>query len=478
MLNRTARTFPAGGRDGPARAGPQSRREEFFGYGPGAPNVNLTAIRHTSSKALSTKALERLMSVQEDVVRIAKSSREASRQGATLPMSVKAKILTDAAGKLRDRRRYLQEENKKDLETARAKGLSSAMLDRLTLSDKVIDQTADGLDEIAAFPDPVGEIVHMWTRPNGMRVGRMRIPLGVIGIIYESRPNVTADAGALCLKAGNAVILRGGSEAINSNLAIVGLFKEALRENAGSEDLVNMIPVTDREAVLHLLKLEDYIDLIIPRGGEDLIRFVAENSKIPVIKHYKGVCHLYADAAADLDMAVKLTLNSKVQRPGVCNALETLLVHQSLADKFLPLVSQELGAAGVELRGCERSKALVPSMKPATEEDWYAEYLDLILAVRVVDNIDQAIDHIAKYGSLHTESIVTQDYFAAQKFLREVNSSSVIVNASTRMSDGYAYGLGAEIGISTTKLHSFGPMGVEDLTTTKFVVLGEGQIRE
>jgi len=402
----------------------------------------------------------------------------AAREAANLSMTAKEKILVEMAGKLRERRPFLQEENSKDLEAGKAKGLSSAMLDRLTLSDKVIEQTAAGLEEIAAFPDPVGEIVRMWPRPNGMRVGRMRIPLGVVGVIYESRPNVTADAGALCLKAGNAVILRGGSEAIRSSTAIVGLFKQTLRENGVSEDIVNLLPTTDREAILHMLKLEELIDLIIPRGGEELIRFVASNSRIPVIKHYKGVCHLYVDAAADLDMAVKLTFNAKVQRPGVCNSLETLLVHQEVADRFLPVAAKRLSEAGVELRGCERSRALVPSMKPATEEDWYAEYLDLILAVRIIDSIDEAMSHIAKYGSLHTESIVTRDYDAAQRFLREVNSSSVIVNASTRMSDGYVYGLGAEVGISTTKIHSYGPMGVEDLTTTKFIVLGDGQIRE
>ncbi|MBM4327033.1 MAG: glutamate-5-semialdehyde dehydrogenase [Deltaproteobacteria bacterium] len=418
------------------------------------------------------------MSIQEEILEIAKAGREASREAAKLSIPVKAKILTDVAAKLKESRARLHEENRKDLDDAKAKGLSAAMLDRLTLSDKVIDQTADGLKEIAEFPDPVGEIVRMWPRPNGMRVGKMRIPLGVIGIIYESRPNVTADAAALCLKAGNAVILRGGSEAINSNKAITALFKEALWENKVSQDVVNLVPMTDREAILHMLKLEDQIDLIIPRGGEDLIRFVAENSKIPVIKHYKGVCHLYADEAADLDMAENLAVNSKVQRPGVCNALETLLVHQSIADVFLPRVAQKLEAEGVELRGCERSRSVVPSMRPATEEDWYAEYLDLILAVKVVSGIDEAIDHIDRYGSLHTETIVTRNYDAAQKFLREVNSSSVIVNAATRMSDGYVYGLGAEIGISTTKLHSFGPMGVEDLTTTKFIVLGEGQIRQ
>jgi len=418
------------------------------------------------------------MSLQEEVVRIATLTHEAARDAAVLPMSLKEKILMEMARKLKDRRSFLQEENRKDVDAGRAKGLSNAMLDRLTLSDKVIDQTASGLEEIASFPDPVGEIVRMWTRPNGMRVGRMRIPLGVIGIIYESRPNVTADAAALCLKAGNAVILRGGSEAAQSNAAIVSLLKETLRENAVNENIINLLPSTDREAILHMLKLEDLIDLVIPRGGEALIRFVSENSRIPVIKHYKGVCHLYVDAAADIDMAVKLAFNAKVQRPGVCNALETLLVHQGVAKTFLPLAAEKLHGAGVELRGCERSRAVVSSMKPASEDDWYAEYLDLILAVRVVDSIDDAISHIAKYGSLHTESIVTRDYEASQKFLKEVNSSTVIVNASTRMSDGYVFGLGAEIGISTSKIHSYGPMGVEDLTTTKFIVLGDGQIRE
>jgi glutamate-5-semialdehyde dehydrogenase len=418
------------------------------------------------------------MSIEEEIVRMATATHEAARQAAILPMPVKEKILMDLAGKLRDRRSFLRGENRKDLEIGKEKGLSSAMMDRLTLSDKVIDQTAAGIEEIAAFPDPVGEIVRMWTRPNGMRVGRMRIPLGVIGIIYESRPNVTADAGALCIKAGNGVILRGGSEAINSNLAIVSLFKEALRENAANEDIVNLVPTTDRDAILHMLKLEELIDLIIPRGGEALIRFVAENSRIPVIKHYKGVCHLYVDEAADLDMAVSLTVNSKVQRPGVCNALETLLVHRGIANAFLPRASAELTAAGVELRGCPTSREIVKSMKQATEEDWYAEYLDLVLAVKVVDDMDEAIGHIAKYGSLHTETIVTTNYEASQKFLKEVNSSTVIVNAATRMSDGYVFGLGAEIGISTTKIHSYGPMGVEDLTTTKFIVLGDGQLRQ
>jgi glutamate-5-semialdehyde dehydrogenase len=418
------------------------------------------------------------MTLQDEVLRVAQQAHEAARVAASLPMKVKEKILLETAQALRAGRADLHKENQKDLELGKAQNLSSAMLDRLTLSDNVIDQTAAGLEEIAAFPDPVGEIVRMWTRPNGMSVGRMRIPLGVIGIIYESRPNVTADAAALCLKAGNAVILRGGSEAAHSSAAIVEIFKKVLGDNSVNPNVINALPTTDREAILYLLKLEDLVDLIIPRGGEQLIRFVAENSRIPVIKHYKGVCHLYVDAEADFDMAVKLAFNSKVQRPGVCNAMETLLVHKAVANELLPRLSEKLTGAGVELRGCERSRAIVQSMRPAREDDWYAEYLDLILAVKVVNDIDDAIRHIAKYGSLHTESIVTRDYGASQKFLREVNSSSVIVNASTRMSDGYVYGLGAEIGISTTKLHSFGPMGVEDLTTTKFIVLGDGQIRE
>jgi glutamate-5-semialdehyde dehydrogenase len=418
------------------------------------------------------------MSLRDDVVKVAEKTHQAARNAAQLSMPVKEKILVRVASLLREQMPVLQDANEKDLVVGRSRGLSSAMMDRLTLSDKVIESTAKGLEEIAAFPDPVGEIVRMWTRPNGMRVGRMRIPLGVVGIIYEARPNVTADAAALCLKSGNAVILRGGSEAANSNEAIVRIFKQVLREYGVDEEMVNLLPTTDREAVLHMLQLEDLIDLIIPRGGEELIRFVAQNSRIPVIKHYKGVCHLYVDANADVDMAVRLAFNSKVQRPGVCNAMETLLIHKDIASDFLPAAAKRLVDAGVELRGCDRCRQVIPEMKAAAEDDWYAEYLDLILAVRIVDSIDEAIDHITTYGSLHTESIVTNDYQATQKFLREVNSSSVIINASTRMSDGGVYGLGAEVGISTTKIHAYGPMGVEDLTTTKFIVFGEGQIRE
>jgi len=305
----------------------------------------------------------------------------------------------------------------------------------------------------------------------------MRIPLGVIGIIYESRPNVTVDAAALCLKSGNATILRGGSEAINSNLAIVRILQAALRECAVSEEAIQLIPTTDRSAVREMLQLEEYIDLIIPRGGEDLIRAVVSESKIPVIKHYKGVCHVFVDASAERDMAVNICMNAKTQRPGVCNAMETLLVHRDIAGQFLPFVAHKLQDAGVILKGCERTKAILPHIENAEESDWYEEYLDLILSVRVVNDIGEAIAHIEQYGSLHTESIITTDYRNAQKFLNEVNSSTVLVNASTRFSDGFQLGLGAEIGISTTKLHAFGPMGLEELTTTKFIIYGNGQVR-
>jgi glutamate-5-semialdehyde dehydrogenase len=336
---------------------------------------------------------------------------------------------------------------------------------------------ADGLKEVAALTDPVGEILRMWRRPNGLLVGKMRIPIGVIGIIYESRPNVTADAAGLCLKSGNAVILRGGSEAINSNLAICKVLKEACAKEGIPEAAIQLIPTTDREAVLEMLKLEEYIDLIIPRGGESLIRSVVENSMIPVIKHYKGVCHIFVDRSAELKMAEDICFNAKVQRPGVCNAMETMLVHKAVAEDFLPIMGKRYNDAGVELRGCKETQRILSYAKPATEDDWYAEYLDLILAVKVVNNINEAIAHIAKYGSLHTESIITRDYNNAQRFLREVNSSTVLINASTRFSDGFQLGLGAEIGISTTKIHAFGPMGLEELTTTKFIVYGDGQIR-
>ena len=366
----------------------------------------------------------------------------------------------------------------KDLAAGTEKGLSHAMLDRLRLSDAVIDSMIAGLLELCALPDPIGKIENFVKRPNGLQVGRMRVPLGVIAMIYESRPNVTVDAAALCIKTGNAVILRGGSEAIHSNLALAAILQQALTEHHIDKNAVQVIPVTDRQAITHLLTLEEDIDLVIPRGGEGLIRFVAANSRIPVLKHYKGVCHLYIDKDADLDKAIPLVLNSKTHRPGVCNALEGLLIHSDIAETFLPQVAQALIASGVELRGCPQSVRIAPGIKPAGEEDWGTEFLDLILCVKVVQNFTEAKQYIQKYGSHHTESIVTENYSTAQRFIAEIDASAVMVNASTRFNDGGQLGLGAEIGISTTKLHAYGPMGLEELTTRKFVVFGQGQVRE
>jgi glutamate-5-semialdehyde dehydrogenase len=418
------------------------------------------------------------MSITEKVVKIAQDARIASLKMARLSTTTKNSMLLRMADALEGAAAEIISENQEDLIAGRQKGLSAAMLDRLMLDESRIKGIAAALREVAALPDPVGEVTKMWKRPNELMVGKMRIPLGTIGIIYESRPNVTADAAALCLKAGNAVVLRGGSEAINSNLAIAAVLQGVLREMKIPEAALSLIPFTEREGVLEMLKQEESIDLIIPRGGESLIRFVVENSRIPVIKHYKGVCHIFVDQSADFDKAEQIIINSKTQRPGVCNALETLLVHKDVAAEFIPRIAAALTALGVELRGDAEFCALAPIATPATEEDWFAEYLELILACRVVDDIDAAIDHINRYCSLHTESIITSDYSRAQRFIREVNSSCVMVNASTRFSDGGQLGLGAEIGISTTKLHSFGPMGLEDLTTTKFIVYGDGHIRE
>jgi glutamate-5-semialdehyde dehydrogenase len=409
---------------------------------------------------------------------IASDARRASLAVARLSSVAKNELLLEMAEALVGSSALIIAENAADLEEAENKGLSSAMLDRLMLDEARIRAMADGLREVAALPDPVGEITGMWMRPNGLSVGKMRIPLGVIGIIYEARPNVTADAAALCLKAGNAVILRGGSEAIRSNLAISGVLREVMEKQGIPSAALSVIPFTDRKGVLELLKQEEYVDLIIPRGGESLIRFVVENSKIPVIKHYKGVCHAFVDASADFDTAERIIINAKTQRPGVCNALETLLIHKDIAELFVPRIFSTLSRLGVEMRGDEIFRQFAPGAKVAREEDWHEEFLDLILAVRIVDDLDEAIDHISSYGSLHTEAIVTSDYTNAQRFIREVNSGVVLVNASTRFADGNQLGLGAEIGISTTKLHSFGPMGLVDLTTTKFIVYGDGQVRE
>jgi glutamate-5-semialdehyde dehydrogenase len=418
------------------------------------------------------------MDKKDSVRQIAQSAREASHQLGRISSAVKNNVLLQMADELVKNTDQLIAANTRDVAQAEKSAVvSRAMIERLTLTESIIEGMAQGLCEVAALPDPVGKITSMWRRPNGLLVGRMRIPLGVIGIIYESRPNVTADAAALCLKSGNAVILRGGSEAIHSNLAIASLLRRVLGGNSLPPAAISIIPVTDRKAVNEMLQLEEYIDLIIPRGGEELIRVVVAQSKIPVIKHYKGVCHIFVDARADLDMAVSICLNAKVQRPGVCNAMETLLVHRDIARKFLPLVARQLKKANVVLKGCDQTRKILKDIEAAAEEDWYAEYLDLILAIRIVENIDEAIAHIEKYGSLHTESIITTDYANSQRFLNEVNSSTVLVNASTRFSDGFELGLGAEIGISTTKLHAFGPMGLEELTTTKFIIYGNGQVR-
>lgn len=409
---------------------------------------------------------------------IAERAKGASLKLAKSPSGPKNDALLRMSKGIIERAGHIIAENKKDVDEALSKGLSGAMIDRLTLTEERIAKISDGLREVSALDDPVGEIVRMWKRPNGLLVGKMRIPLGVIGIIYESRPNVTADAAGLCIKSGNAVILRGGSESIRTNLAIGEVLRGSLKESGLPEDAVQIVPVAEREAVLEMLKLEEYIDLIIPRGGEGLIRFVSENSRIPVLKHYKGVCHIFIDESADPGMAERICVNAKVERPGVCNAMETMLVHENIAGKFLPRIAKRFAEEGVELRGCERTREIVPGMKKAEEADWYEEYLDLILSVKVVKDIDEAINHIEKYGSMHTESIITENYTNSQKFLNGVNSSTVMVNASTRFSDGYELGLGAEIGISTSKLHAFGPMGALELTTTKFIVFGEGQIRK
>ena len=417
------------------------------------------------------------MSVQGMIEEMAGTAKAASRVLRRMDRERKDAALELMAKRLKERKGNIQKVNEKDLSLAREKGLSSAILDRLTLDDKTIKSMEDGLKGVAVLPDPVGEVTGMWKRPNGLMVGRVRIPLGVIGFIYESRPNVTTDAAGLCLKSGNAVILKGGSEAIHSNLILADIFREALDETGLPQKAIQVIPTTEREAVGILLSLEDDVDIIIPRGGEGLIRFVTENSRIPVLKHYKGVCHIYVDEFADLEMASKVCFNAKVQRPGVCNAMETMLVHEHIAKDFLPPMAKRLQGAGVEIRGCPKTLALIPETKPVVESDWPAEFLDLILAVKVVSSMDEALDHIDKYGSNHTEAIITKDYSRSQRFLAEVDSSVVLVNASTRFNDGYELGLGAEIGINTSKLHAFGPMGLEELTTTKFIVYGDGQIR-
>lgn len=417
------------------------------------------------------------MTLEQTINQLAERAKGASTSLMALSTEKKNDVLATVADLLALKKLDLQAENNKDLAAGVEKGLSPAMLDRLRLSDAVFDAMILGLHELCMLPDPVGKIENFVKRPNGLQVGRMRIPLGVIAMIYESRPNVTVDASALCLKTGNAIILRGGSEAIHSNLALVSVLQEALAKHGIDENAVQIIPVIDRGAINHLLTLEEYIDLVIPRGGEGLIRFVSQNSRIPVLKHYKGVCHIYIDKDADLHKATPLVINSKTHRPGVCNALEGLLVHKDIAEIFLPQVVQALTSFGVEIRGCSKSVDIARAIKVAGEDDWGTEFLDLILCVKVVQNFEEAKQYIQKYGSQHTESIVTENYSTAQRFIAEIDASAVMVNASTRFNDGGQLGLGAEIGISTTKLHAYGPMGLEELTTRKFVVFGQGQVR-
>jgi len=418
------------------------------------------------------------MDIKAFVLNKALEAKEGARALAKASSKQKNAALIGMAEALKKRSKDLISENKKDIKYAEGKGLSKALIDRLTLNEKRVNEMAAGLIEVAALPDPVGEIIRMRQRPNGMTVGKMRVPIGVIGIIYESRPNVTADAASLCMKAGNAVILRGGSEAINSNKAIVKVLKEAAKKEGLHEGIVTFIDTPDRQAIMEMLKLEGIVDLIIPRGGEALIRAVAENSRIPVLKHYKGVCHVFVDRGADLKMAEDICFNSKVQRPGTCNSMETMLVDKKIAKAFLPSMIKRFKEAGVKIKGCPLTTKMDASLEKAQEEDFYREYLDLIVNVRVVDDIEEAMTHIAKYSSAHSDAIVTRDYDMAMRFLKEVDSSAVFVNASTRLNDGFQFGLGAEIGISTDKIHARGPMGLEELTCTKFIVFGNGQLRE
>ena len=409
---------------------------------------------------------------------LGRRARAAARQLAVAGTGAKDAALRTMAGTLQAESETLRRENAADVAAARDAGLTPAMIDRLTLTGERIEKMARSIEEIADLRDPVGEVLEGYVRPNGLRIERVRVPLGVVLTIYESRPNVTSDVAALCLKSGNAAILRGGKEALHSNLAIHRVLAEAVASQGLPADALLMIETSDRDLLAALLRQNETIDVVVPRGGESLIRAVAEGSTIPVIKHYKGVCHVYVDDLADLDMAEAICFNAKVQRPGVCNAMETMLIHKHVAARFLPRICRHLAEAGVELRGCDETRRIWHDAVPATEEDWYAEYLDLVLAVRVVEHLQDAIDHIARYGSAHTDAIVSEDVRRIRRFVQGVDSSSVMINTTTRFSDGGEYGLGAEVGISTDKLHARGPMGCRDLTTYKWIVTGEGQLRE
>lgn len=409
--------------------------------------------------------------------KLAQTAKNAAHIIAHLPTEQKDRALLTLGRLIREKKAYLILENKKDVEAAQKAGLAKSLIDRLRIDDKIIAEMEASISDVVNLTDPVGEIVKLWRRPNGLQVGRMRIPIGVIFVIYESRPNVTVEAFSLCLKSGNCVILKGGSEAGHSNKALFSLITQALTESGISPDIAHLVQVKERSYIYDLLTLEEYIDLVIPRGGEELLRSVVEHSRIPVLKHYKGVCHVFVDESADLSMAYNVCLNAKAQKPATCNAMETLLVHKSIAKDFLPEMAKRFKNSGVQLKGCKETARIVKGIAAAKEEDWFEEYLDLTLSIRIVADMNEAIDHIRQYGSSHTDAIVTNDYERAWRFLREVNSSLVLVNASTRLNDGFQLGLGAEMGISTTKLHAFGPMGLEELTVTKFIAFGEGQLR-
>ncbi|MBU4375883.1 MAG: glutamate-5-semialdehyde dehydrogenase [Candidatus Omnitrophica bacterium] len=417
------------------------------------------------------------MELKKEILKMARTAKEAALILGDASSEEKNRAIRLMAKKIKLSASYILRENKKDVKAAEKKKMKPALIDRLALNAKRIQAMVSSLEEVARLDDVVGQIIQARRRPNGLLIAKVRVPIGVIGIIYEARPNVTADCVGLCIKSGNSVILKGGSEALNSNAAIFKCLRDALSGTSIPKEAVQLIISKDRNAVKELLKLNNYIDLIMPRGGEGLIKEVTENSRIPVIKHYKGVCHVYVDEDADLNMAHKIAMNAKVQRPGVCNAMETLLVHADVVARFLPGINRDLRIAGVEIRGCKKTQAILKGVKAATEDDWYEEYLDLILAVKVVEGLDEAIRHINKYGSGHSEAIVTDDYRNATEFLARVNSACVYVNASTRFTDGYEFGMGAEIGISTDKLHARGPMGLEELTTYKYIILGNGQVR-
>ena len=418
------------------------------------------------------------MDVRALVTAKARAAREAAQALAVCSTKIKNDALAQMARALEEKTPALIEANRGDLDRARTGGHARAFLDRLTLTEARIEDMARQLREIAALPDPVGDVVDAWRRPNGLEIARVRVPLGVIGFIYESRPNVTADAAGLCLKSGNAVLLRGGSEAIESNSMIAALLSKALEKVGGPADAIQFVDTPDRAAVAVMLELDGLLDLVIPRGGEEFVRWVAQHSRVPILKHDKGLVHVYVDAAADAEMAASIAVNAKAQRPSVCNALETLLVHQAAAPRLLPTIAARLADAGVELRGCPRTRALVPTAKPATEADWDTEYLDYVLAVKIVDDLDAALAHIRAHGTGLAEAIVTNDLAAARRFTHAVDAAAVLVNASTRLVDGNQFGLGAEMGISTSRVHARGPVGVRELTTTKFVVHGDGQVRE